>query len=305
MVDITSKSNTLRKAVAVATLHVSREETMSAIREKRVPKGDVFEFARAAGLLGIKRTSDVIPDCHPLPIEYAHISFSMEEELQVHIRVEVHTIYKTGVEVESMHGAAVTALTMYDMLKPIDKLVRIVNIALESKVGGKSTFPPAASEGLKCAVIVCSDSISAGQGNDQAGKLLVEKLEGYNLKNVYYKVISDDPGQIAGEARQLVGAAYDLVLFTGGTGLSPRDNTPDALAPLLDREIPGIVEAMRKYGQDRMPRAMLSRGVAGFMKDTLIICFPGSAGGARDGFHAIFPHVLHVFDVKKGKRHDT
>nr|HPH86785.1 cyclic pyranopterin monophosphate synthase MoaC [Ferruginibacter sp.] len=116
MVNITHKSNSLRKAVAEAILTVSKKETIDAIVEKRVPKGDVFEFSRAAGLLAIKKTSDVIPDCHPLPIEFAAIKHEVDK-LRIVINVEVHTIYKTGVEVEAMHGASITALTMYDMLK--------------------------------------------------------------------------------------------------------------------------------------------------------------------------------------------
>ncbi|MEO6914326.1 MAG: cyclic pyranopterin monophosphate synthase MoaC [Chitinophagaceae bacterium] len=139
MVDITQKQNTLRKAIATAIVRASSPETIKAVEEGRVPKGNVFEFARAAGLLGIKKTSDVIPDCHPLPVEFAAISYKVEK-LTITISVEVHTIYKTGVEVEAMHGAAVTALTMYDMLKPIDKKLEISTIRLESKSGGKSDF---------------------------------------------------------------------------------------------------------------------------------------------------------------------
>ncbi|RZK70686.1 MAG: cyclic pyranopterin monophosphate synthase MoaC, partial [Pedobacter sp.] len=137
MVNITHKSNTLRIAIATAILTVSKPETITAIQNRTVPKGDVFEFARAAGLLGVKKTSDVIPDCHPLPIEFTSITYEVSG-LQVTITVEVHTIYKTGVEVEAMHGASVTALTMYDMLKPIDKGVEISTIRLEKKSGGKS-----------------------------------------------------------------------------------------------------------------------------------------------------------------------
>jgi molybdenum cofactor biosynthesis protein MoaC len=132
MIDITHKNYSLRKATASAIVKVSKPETIDAVKNKTVPKGDVFEFSRAAGLLAIKKTSDVIPDCHPLPIEYAAITYEIEG-LQIHIRVEVHTIYKTGVEVETMHGAAVAALTIYDMLKPIDKGVYISVIRLESK----------------------------------------------------------------------------------------------------------------------------------------------------------------------------
>src|SRR5439155_3167080 len=124
MVNITHKSNSLRKAVAKAILNVSKQETINAIQTKGVPKGDVFEFSRAAGLLAVKKTSDVIPDCHPLPIEYAAVKHNVDG-LNIIIEVEVHTIYRTGVEVEAMHGASVTALTIYDMLKPIDKEVEI------------------------------------------------------------------------------------------------------------------------------------------------------------------------------------
>ncbi|MCC7050673.1 MAG: bifunctional molybdenum cofactor biosynthesis protein MoaC/MoaB, partial [Bacteroidia bacterium] len=120
MVNITHKSNTLRKATAQAILKVSNENTIRAILEKKVPKGDVFEMAKTAGLFAAKRTSDMIPDCHPLPIEFTAIRFK-PEGLTVCIEAEIHTIYKTGVEVEAMHAASVVALTMYDMLKPIDK----------------------------------------------------------------------------------------------------------------------------------------------------------------------------------------
>ena len=159
MVNITHKSNTLRQAIAKATVVVSKKETIAAANQHKVPKGDIYEFSRAAGLLAIKKTSDIIPDCHPLPIEYAAITYETGD-LQINITVEVHTIYKTGVEVEAMHGASVVALTIYDMLKPIDKGVYISTIKLESKKGGKSDFKNEFTEGLKAAVIVCSDSVS-------------------------------------------------------------------------------------------------------------------------------------------------
>jgi cyclic pyranopterin phosphate synthase len=301
MIDITHKSNTLRKAVAKAILKVSAQETMDAIEQRKVPKGDVFEFARAAGLLAIKKTSDVIPDCHPLPVEYAAISYSTEG-LNVHIRVEVHTIYKTGVEVEAMHGASVTALTMYDMLKPIDKGIEISSIRLESKQGGKSNFKQLADNSLKCAVVVCSDTISKGAGEDTAGKAIIQKLEKYTAESIAYEIISDDAVLIREKAKFYSENGYDLLIFTGGTGLSSRDVTPDTIAPLIERNIPGIMEAARSYGQNRTPYAMLSRGVSGFIKDTLVLTLPGSKKGAEETIDALFPHVLHIFPVKKGLR---
>ncbi|MEP7109723.1 MAG: bifunctional molybdenum cofactor biosynthesis protein MoaC/MoaB [Ferruginibacter sp.] len=302
MVNITHKNNSLRKAIATAILTVSKPETIEAIRNKKVPKGDVFEFSRAAGLLGIKKTSDVIPDCHPLPVEYAAITYQIDG-LAVVISVEVHTIYKTGVEVEAMHGAAVTALTMYDMLKPIDKGVEISNIRLQSKKGGKTDFKNDLANELRCAVVVCSDGVSAGKKEDSSGKLIIQKLAQHNLSTEFHKIIPDDFTIIQSTIKLLSEEGFNLVLFTGGTGLSPRDLTPDAIAPLLDREIPGIMEAARNYGQQRTAFAMLSRGVAGFIKNTLVITLPGSPRGVEESMDALFPYVLHVFRVAEGMRH--
>lgn len=303
MVDITNKSNSLRKAIASAIVSVSKKETIDAIKNKTVPKGDVFEFSRAAGLLAIKKTSDVIPDCHPLPVEYAAISHSIDG-MNIIITVEVHTIYKTGVEVEAMHGAAITALTMYDMLKPIDKQVQISTIKLESKKGGKTDFNKEKHEGLRCAVIVCSDTVSAGKKEDTSGKAIVEKLKKSGLSAEWYEIIPDDFNLIQQKAKELSESNYDIVLFTGGTGLSPRDVTPEAIIPLLDKTIPGIMEAARNYGQQRTPFAMLSRGVAGFIKNTLVITLPGSTTGAAETMDALFPYILHVFKIAKGASHD-
>ncbi|MCX2718811.1 cyclic pyranopterin monophosphate synthase MoaC [Lentiprolixibacter aurantiacus] len=137
MVDITHKEPTLRTAVAQAVLEVGRAETIAAIKEDRVPKGNVFAMSKAAGLLGVKKTPDLLPDCHPLPIEYTDVQYEISG-LQIRILITVKTIYKTGVEVEAMHGASVVALNMYDMLKPIDKGIEIKNIKLLKKTGGKS-----------------------------------------------------------------------------------------------------------------------------------------------------------------------
>jgi len=303
MVDITSKSNTLRQAIAIATVTVSKQETIDAILGKKVPKGDVFEFSRAAGLLAIKKTSDVIPDCHPLPIEYAAIKHEVAG-LSILITVEVHTIYKTGVEVEAMHGASVTALTMYDMLKPLDKGVEISNIKLVQKSGGKSDKSGMDRSAINCAVIVCSDTVSAGKQEDVSGKKVIQKVEQWGVTVAHYEIIPDDYDQIQQLVKKFSAEGCKLIILSGGTGLSPRDITPEAVAPLIDRPIPGIMETARQYGQQRTPFAMLSRGVAGFVNDSLVITLPGSVKGVAETMDALFPQILHVFKVVDGSRHE-
>ena len=137
MVDISEKKATLRTAVAEAIVKVGSPDTIQAIQQKRVPKGDVFEMSRAAGFIGIKKTPELRPDCHPIPIEFASVDYTIEG-LKIKIQMKVKTIYKTGVEVEAMHGASTIALNLYDMLKPIDKKIEIQNIRLLKKTGGKS-----------------------------------------------------------------------------------------------------------------------------------------------------------------------
>lgn len=303
MVDITPKSSTLRKAIAQAIVKVSKPETIRAINQRTVPKGDVLECARVAGLFAAKRTADMIPDCHPLPVEFTSVSYEIEE-MEVKVLVEIHTIYKTGVEVEAMHAASVVALTMYDMLKPIDKEVSIEQIKLVEKKGGKSDRTPSSERTISARVVVCSDSISQGKGEDRAGEAIRERLEKYGVKVLEKTVIPDDSQQIQSLAKESSKAGIDLLIFTGGTGLSPRDVTPESLETILERRVPGIEEAIRNYGQQRTPYAMLSRSIAGLIGNTLVLGLPGSTKGAAESMDAVFPAILHVFKVMEGSRHD-
>jgi molybdenum cofactor biosynthesis protein MoaC len=303
MVDITSKNTTLRTATAQAIVKVSQQATLTAIENDTVPKGNVFAMSKAAGLLGVKKTPYILPDCHPLPIEFTGVEYEVNG-LEIKVLFTVKTIYKTGVEVEAMHGASIVALNMYDMLKPIDKGIEIHHIKLLEKKGGKSDYKDRFRNDLRAAVIVCSDSISAGHKEDRAGKAIIKKLEACDVKIAAYTVIADDIDAIREQALKQQASELDLVIFTGGTGLSERDVTPEALLPLLDRRIPGIEESIRNYGQDRMPYAMLSRSLAGTIKNTLVLALPGSTNGAKESMDAIFPSVLHIFKILKGARHD-
>lgn len=304
MIDITQNYKTLRTAIARAVVRVSKVETMDAIANKHLPEGDVFEIAKTAGLFAVKNTANMIPTCHPIPIDFTSIVYSVEG-LDITIDVTVKAIYKIGVEMEAMHGASVVALTIYYMLISIDNDVEIKNIRLIENSGGKSDWEEKYKDlNLKATVVVCSDTISTGQKEDKAGLEIMRTLKANHVDVINYVIIPDERIEISNQVMNAVSSEVNILIFTGGTGLSIRDVTPETILPLLDRRMPGVEEAIRSYGQERTPNAMLSRSIVGVKGKTLIIALPGSTKGARESMEAIFPAILHVFKIFRGTRHD-
>jgi cyclic pyranopterin monophosphate synthase len=185
------------------------------------------------------------------------------------------------------------------MLKPIDKGVMIGGIKLVEKKGGKSDWKDRFDTPVKAAVLVISDGVSSGKKKDKAGEGIAARLKKHEVEVSDMQVVPDEPDEIARQVKAWAGSGMDMIITTGGTGLSPRDRTPEAIAPLLDREIPGIMEAARSHGQERTPWAMMSRGVAGMTGRTLVITLPGSTRGAMETMDALFPFVLHILKVQE------
>lgn len=307
MRDISDKIKTLRIATAQAILKAS-PSTIMAIREHTVPKGDPLPVAKVAAIQAAKNCSQIIPYCHPMLVEFVGVEFQLHDHF-IEVQVTVKAIYKTGVEMEALTGASAAVLTLYDMLKMLDEDMEIGSVRLLSKKGGKSDFKTGHDQirkALRVAVVVMSDSIAAGRKEDLSGKLIVDRLKQEGVEVSDYQVIPDDTNRVES---LLIGYAderhMDLVITTGGTGLSPRDNTPEAMKKIVDREVPGITEALRSYGQERTPYSMLSRGVAGLRGRTLIINLPGSKNGVRESLDALFPAVLHAFKILRGGSHPT
>lgn len=155
---------------------------------------------------------------------------------------------------------------------------------------------------IRAAVITASDACSRGERPDDSGAALVELLAGFGAEVVETRILSDDPGPLVKTLEEI--AARDdvnLIFTTGGTGLGPRDNTPEATRQMIEREAPGIAEAIRAASLKVTPMAMISRGVAGVSSGTLIINLPGSPKAVRESFAVIKPVLAHAVDLLAGK----
>lgn len=300
MKSVTDKTATLRRAKAVSVI-VARPETIERLKTNDLPKKDVLAVARVAGVQAAKKTFDLIPYCHPISIDWVEIGFEVQVD-RVVVSAEVEAIGKTGVEMEALCAASTAALTIYDMLKPVDKDMEIISTKLISKKGGKSDFKEVFPSGFRAAILVTSDGTHKGTRRDKSGKIIQERFEEYGIKPLY-EILPDDKNLIRAELLKWCEEGIRLIITTGGTGLSPRDVTVEATQEIMEREIPGIMEAGRAYGQDRTPYAMLSRGLAVQRGNTIIVNLPGSSNGVRETLNAIFPAVLHVYPMMDGGGH--
>jgi molybdenum cofactor biosynthesis protein B len=152
---------------------------------------------------------------------------------------------------------------------------------------------------VNAAVLTVSDGVSAGVREDRSGEVLAELLGGEGFE-VDRRVVEDDATQIGEAIRALAEAGARLVLTTGGTGFAPRDVTPEATQAVIDREAPGLSEAIRADAIAKTPHALLSRGVAGLLGATLVVNLPGSPGGCRDGFEVLRPALHHGLELAAG-----
>jgi molybdenum cofactor biosynthesis protein MoaC len=316
MRDITHKQISLRTASAVGVLFCSAE-TITLIRDNKLPKGNLFDVARAAGFVGAKLTPQLLPHCHPVAIDGMELEFEfldVEKHAEllmrevpgrsgIVIRAEAKSIGRTGIEMEVLTGVSVAALEIYDMLKPVDKQLEIGYIRLLEKKGGKSDRGSYFVASPSCAVLVCSDSTASGKREDESGRIMVEMLKSVGADVRHYLVVPDEKARIQQQIRDWVAEDIQFIFTTGGTGLGPRDQTVGAVRELLERDAEGIAEAMRAYGQMRSQMAMMSRGVAGSVGETLIVTLPGSPDGARESLEAILPAVFHARKILTGGGH--
>jgi cyclic pyranopterin phosphate synthase len=309
MVDVGAKPVTARRAVAAATVRM-RPEVLATLLDAGGPKGDAFVTARLAGIGAAKRTAELIPLCHPLPLDRVDVELSPDPAGgTITIRAEVAATARTGVEMEALTAASVAALTLYDMAKALQRDIVVERVELLAKSGGESgdfarDAEPSAAAHHEAVVVTCSNRSAAGEREDASGPMLVNALReaGFDVAPDAI-VVADDEAQIAGLLARLADAGHRLILTTGGTGLTPTDVTPAATRRVIEREAPGLAELMRSAGLASTPMAALSRGVVGTRGSALIANLPGSPKGARESLDALLPVLRHALEQLEGGDH--
>ena len=317
MVDVGDKPVTPRRAVAAALVRM-RPDVLATLLDAGGPKGDAMVTARLAGVAGAKRTADLIPLCHPLPLDRVDVNLDPDREAgTVRITATAAATARTGVEMEALTAASVAALTLYDMAKALQRDIVIERVELLHKEGGRSGSwsrttqagtpaaaapPPRAAH--EAAVVTCSNRSAAGEREDSSGPAVIEVLRsaGWDPEPDPL-VVPDEEQAIAAALIGLADGGHRLIVTTGGTGLTPTDVTPAATSAVADRLVPGIAELMRSRGLASTPMAALSRAVVAARGRTLIVNLPGSPRGALESLEAVLPVLRHAVEQLAGGDH--
>ena len=317
MVDVTDKAVTDRHARAVATVRVS-PSTAALIAAGDMPKGEVLATARLAGIMAAKRTAELVPLAHPLPLTKIDIDAIVDQAAgRVELTSFARTTGKTGVEIEALTAVLVAALTVYDMVKAVEQHASIEGVRVIEKAGGRRDFTvagaPAAPaalptvdrtpashreppRALTIAAIHVSTSRSTGEAEDRSRAALAAFAERTGWTVAHETMVTDDRAAIAGALRAAAALdRVDAILTLGGTGLTPDDLTPDATADVIDRGVPGLAEAVRSVSFQQTPMASVSRGIAGILGTRLVLNLPGSPkalGELEPLLTAVLPHAV-------------
>ncbi len=319
MADVGGKSPSYRRALAMGRIHVGAH-AFGHIEAGTLPKGDVLKIAEIAGIGGAKGTASLIPLCHPLALDHVAVYIDLEPQSHsVAVYCVAAAFAKTGVEMEALAGVNGALLTLYDLTKPVEPALTISDVRLLVKEGGKkgrwvspdgipervAGIMPQSGErplaGIRAAVVTLSDRASSGEYEDKSGPKLRAALEFLGADVIAAAILPDDEDKIARHLSALADAGtVDLIITTGGTGLTPRDVAPEAIARICVKEAPGIGEALRAAGGRHLPTAWLSRSIAAVRANTLIVALPGSPKAIDESMDVLKPFLRHAVRLAQG-----
>lgn len=335
MIDVGQKVDTRRRALASGHFFACKE-TIRQIVERKIPKGDAIALAEVAGIQAAKNTASLLPLCHPLPLHSVRVWTELKED-SIIVFCEAITTGKTGVEMEALTGVSTALLCIYDLTKVIDPVLRIGNIQLELKEGGKSglwenphrnqsrdipeisqstaVVPPTSLSSpsqdlgqLRVCLLTVSDRCSRGEAGDKSGPAMQDWFGARGAEILACSIVPDDVGEIEAIIENwMINERPELIISSGGTGLAPRDVTPDALLRLKDRfrgrEISGVGELLRSSGTLKTVMSWLSRSLGLQIRDSIVIALPGSPKAVREGLDALAPLLAHMIHIQKGGDH--
>lgn len=308
MIDVGRKRPTRRRAVAVGTITMGAE-AFEYLKNGTLPKGDVLALAEAAGITGAKKTPEMLPMCHTLPLDHVTIHCALNDsDNSVSVYCQAVAFAKTGVEMEALAGVNNALLTIWDLTKGVDPNLEIGAVSLLVKTGGKSGvyknpkgIPSWLEEQLpdeyslkdkRAAFLVMSDRAATGEYEDKSGPVLKGLLEDAGAEIVAHDVIPDDADTIEQSIRYMCEKhGLDLLVASGGTGPGPRDMTPDVLEKISDRMLDGLGDVLRTESLHFTDTAWLSRMSAGMVGPTLVITFPGSPKAVKECWEILQPFL--------------
>lgn len=306
MVDVGDKMDVEREAVAVGVVKL-REGTIKAIREGRIPKGDVVEAAKIAAITAVKNTPQLLPFCHPLIINGVDADVRIGEE-EVKVEVRVKTVARTGVEMEALCGVTAALLCVWDMVKSFEKdkegqypETEIYGVrVLEKRKGG----PP--SHHLERATYIVgyiTVSSSRGEGEDSCGDMaeMLISSAGHKVRRYF---APDEKNTIRKTLQEAL-KECDTVILSGGTGITPDDVTLEAVRGLFEKEVGGFGALFTQMSAEQVgTAAALSSATAGLVGNKVVFCLPGNPLAVRLALRRlILPEINHWVRLARGYKH--
>lgn len=320
MIDVGAKPISFRLAIARGKIFLG-EKAYAMVKAKTLPKGDALLLAEIAGIQGAKNAFQALPLCHPLGLEKVEIRHEFDDENHAVISYCIASTHaKTGIEMEVLAGVQNALLTIWDLSKMIEPNLRISDIELLLKLGGKSGVflnsnnttdwvldfvpkPKPVLKGRKIAIMTMSDRAFDGVYEDISGANLIEIITAHSGEICEYALIPDNAEAIKNRISEIVkNHNPDAIITTGGTGVAQRDFTPETIATLFDREIPGIGEILRSDGAKFTPLSWSSRSIGGIIGQTIVVTLPGSPKAVKEGMGALLPALLpHLIKTLRGE----